>query len=61
MWQVSLQQLNWVNTNLRLITAIDRMEVWRLVVVIIHPNDNAEETANLWHYTVLLLALDLYG
>ena len=39
-----------INPNLRLNPGIDGMEVWRIMIVEIHANHDAEETADFWHW-----------
>src|SRR3989337_1192760 len=39
-----------INPNPRLIPGIDGMEVWRIMIVEIHANHDAEETADFWHW-----------
>ena len=46
---VPLESNDGINSDLRLIPGIDGVEVRRIMVVEIHTNDNAEETADLWH------------
>ena len=48
-WETPSQHRQWINPNRYFTPAVDRMKVRRVMIIIVHPNRDSEETANLRH------------